>query len=202
METKKLTQEQVAQLKADFDASEISVNPRKTFLSTIKAYSIITRLNTVFGVGSWQLRTEYIATDKHEVTTKEGKTKMMYEVIAKATLDIPEYGIHYEQLGGNEDECYGDSAKGAVTDALNKCASYLWIGYSVYNGDVPTQQQPAQPQTKKYVDFKKIKSATTIQELTTIYNDEVKDLPDGKMKQTAMDILGKQKKAILEKEAA
>lgn len=201
METKRLSKEMIEALKAPFPAEAITPNPKKTFLSSIKAYYIIERMNEVFGVGTWQLRDEIIGTEKVNGVNKEGNPTITYEVLAKATLDIPEYNIHLEQAGGSDDKVWGDAAKGAVTDALNKCASYLYVGYDVFMGKVDTQQ-PAQPQPKRLVDFKKIKSATTIQELTTIYNDEVKDLPDGKMKQTAMDILGKQKKAILGKEAA
>ena len=202
METKKLSQEQVAQLKADFPAEAISPCPKKPFLSTIKAYAIVCRLNEVFGVGSWSLKSDYIQTEKKTQLTKEGKERPIYEILAKATIDIPEYNIHLEQLGGGEDEVLGDAGKSAITDALNKCASYLYIGYSVFNGDVKPQQQAGQQQPKKFVDFKKIKSATTIQELTDIFNEEVKDLPEGNMKATAIKILSETKKAILGKEAA
>lgn len=193
MEMKKLSEEQVKQLKADFPVDAISPCPKKPFLSTIKAYSIVCRLNEVFGVGSWSLKSDYIQTEKKTQLTKEGKERPMYEILAKATLDIPEYNIHLEQLGGGEDEVLGDAGKSAITDALNKCASYLYIGYSVFNGDVKPQQQPIK-KANKFFDFKLIDQAQTVDELMSIYNEYVEPLEDGtKQKETAIDKLSKRK---------
>jgi hypothetical protein len=52
----------------------------------------------------------------------------------RATLAIPKYGIAIEQFGGNDNPDRGDAYKGACTDALSKCASYLGIGMDVYKG--------------------------------------------------------------------
>jgi len=52
----------------------------------------------------------------------------------KAIVTIPEYGIVIEQYGGNDNPDRGDAYKGACTDALSKCASYLGIGMDVYKG--------------------------------------------------------------------
>ena len=195
MDTKKLTEEQVKQLKADFPADAISPCPKKPFLSTIKAYAIVCRLNEVFGVGSWSLKSDYIQTEKKTQLTKEGKERTMYEILAKSTLDIPEYNIHLEQLGGGEDEVLGDAGKSAITDALNKCASYLYIGYSVFNGDVKPQQQQTTKST--YLDFKMITNAQTIDELTNIYNKYVVNMEDGKkMKTAAINLLTKRKNEL------
>jgi hypothetical protein len=55
-------------------------------------------------------------------------------VVVKATVTIPEYGIEIEQYGGNDNPDRGDAYKGACTDALSKCASYLGVGMDVYKG--------------------------------------------------------------------
>lgn len=199
-EIRHLTEEQIAQLKAPFGPEMISPNPRKTFLSTIKAYAIIERLNEVFGVGRWQLHTDYISTYQKKEVTREGKERDVYEVLAKATLDIPEYGIHLEQLGGGEDFVLGDAAKGAVTDALNKNASYLYIGYDVFMGNVPAQTTKSQPTqaapVKRNVDFNMLRNANSIEELTKLYNEYVKDMSNGKAKDIALEILSERKKAL------
>jgi len=52
----------------------------------------------------------------------------------RATLSIPRYAIAIEQFGGNDNPDRGDAYKGACTDALSKCASYLGIGMDVYKG--------------------------------------------------------------------
>ena len=55
-------------------------------------------------------------------------------IVVKAMLTIQEYGIAIEQYGGNDNSDRGDAYKGACTDALSKCASYLGIGMDVYKG--------------------------------------------------------------------
>jgi hypothetical protein len=55
-------------------------------------------------------------------------------VVVKGALTIEEYGIRIEQYGGNANPDRGDAYKGACTDALSKCASYLGIGMDVYKG--------------------------------------------------------------------
>lgn len=195
-----ITKEIKEALKAPFGPEMISPNPKKPFLSTIKAYAIIERLNEVFGIGTWQLKSGYIQTFQKQETTKEGKVRYLYEVMAKATLDIPTYNIHLEQFGGGEDEVLGDAAKGAVTDALNKCASYLYIGYDVFMGNVPAQQQTNK---SPYLDFNMITNAQTIDELNNIYNKYVVNMEDGtKMKTAAKNLLTKRKNELKGKEAA
>jgi hypothetical protein len=55
-------------------------------------------------------------------------------VVVKSTLTIDDYGIRIEQYGGNANSDRGDAYKGACTDALSKCASYIGIGMDVYKG--------------------------------------------------------------------
>jgi hypothetical protein len=55
-------------------------------------------------------------------------------VVVKATVTIPVYAIEVEQYGGNDNPDRGDAYKGACTDALSKCASYLGVGMDVYKG--------------------------------------------------------------------
>jgi hypothetical protein len=50
------------------------------------------------------------------------------------TLLVNDYDIHIEQYGGSTNDDMGDALKGGATDALTKCASYLGIGASIYNG--------------------------------------------------------------------
>ena len=90
-------------------------------MSTIKAIYVTERLNDVFGVGSWKVKTDFI--DKCD--------KM---IVVKTTLEIPEYGIYYESFGGNDNQDVGDAYKGATTDAITKIGSYLGIGIDVFKG--------------------------------------------------------------------
>lgn len=99
----------------------VSVHPSKTFLSSIKSIYVTERLNEAFGVGAWQISTEFI--DRHEGM-----------VVVKTTLDIPEYGIHFESYGGNDNKDLGDAYKGASTDAITKIGSWLGIGADVFKG--------------------------------------------------------------------
>lgn len=131
-----LSIEQVELLKSPLPKEAISQHPTKTFLSTIKAIYVVERLNQVFGVGSWNIKSEVI----------DSKTSM---IVVRSTLTIPEYGIELESFGGNNNGGensknfdLGDAYKGATTDALTKICSYLEIGIDVFKGlkDKPVAQ--------------------------------------------------------------
>ena len=132
METKKLTQQQEDLLRSPLPAEAVSKHPTKTYLSSIKAIYVIERLNQVFGIGSWKVKSEII----------DNKTAM---IVVRVTLSIPEYGIELESFGGNDNggensKNYdlGDAYKGATTDAITKIGSYLEIGIDVFKGKIKT----------------------------------------------------------------
>ena len=101
-------------------AEAVSPNPLKPGLSAIKVIYVVERLNDVFGLNGWHMDNEVVETGRM--------------VVVRATLAIPKYGIAIEQFGGNDNPDRGDAYKGACTDALSKCASYLGIGMEVYKG--------------------------------------------------------------------
>ena len=113
----------------------VSPHPSKGYLSSIKSIYVTERLNEAFGVGAWQISTEFI--DRHEGM-----------VVVKTTLDIPEYNIHFESYGGNDNKDLGDAYKGASTDAITKIGSWLGIGADVFKGLQTGKKgysKPAQP---------------------------------------------------------
>lgn len=141
METKIVTEEMRARLCSPLPREAVTPHLSKKFLSSIKSIYVTERLNEVFGVGSWRVKTEVVDKD----------TKM---IVCKVTLSIPEYGIEYECFGGNDNPDLGDAYKGATTDALTKIASWMGIGGEVFRGEVgktPVKPQPQQtaPQRKK-----------------------------------------------------
>jgi len=125
----KLTEEQLKMLRSPLPKEAISQHPTKTFLSTIKAIYVVERLNQVFGIGNWNLKSEII----------DNATSM---IVVKSILTIPEYNIELESYGGNNNGGensknfdLGDAYKGATTDALTKICSYLEIGIDVFKGN-------------------------------------------------------------------
>lgn len=129
MELKKITKEQEQLLRQPLPAEAKKPHPSKKFLTTINAIYVTERMNDVFGVGSWGVKSEMI----------DNSGKM---VVVKTTLSIPEYGIEYECYGGNDNPDLGDAYKGAVTDAITKIGSWLGIGVEVWKNQpqvVPTQ---------------------------------------------------------------
>lgn len=140
--TKELSKEQLALLRKPLPDEAVKQHPTKTFLSTIKAIYEVERLNEVFGIGKWHLRSEVI----------DNKTAM---IVVKSTLTIPEYGIELESFGGNDNggetsknHDLGDAYKGATTDAFTKICSFLEIGMDVYKGkqsggNAPRQKDPS-----------------------------------------------------------
>lgn len=125
--SKTLTQEQTTLLFSPLPAEAVKQHPSKSFLSVISPIYVVERLNQVFGVGKWEYRTEPVS----EVESSGNTGRMC---VVKGIMDIPEYGIHLEQYGGNNNLDTGDAYKGAATDALTKIASYLGIGFDVYKG--------------------------------------------------------------------
>ncbi len=107
-------------LKEPLPREAVSPNPQKPGLSVIKVIYVVERLNDVFGLNGWHIDNEIVETGRM--------------VVVRATLTIPKYSIAIEQFGGNDNPDRGDAYKGACTDALSKCASYLGIGMDVYKG--------------------------------------------------------------------
>ena len=107
-------------LKEPLPREAVSPNPQKPGLSVIKVIYVVERLNEVFGLNGWHVDNEVVETGRM--------------VVVRATLAIPRYAIAIEQFGGNDNPDRGDAYKGACTDALSKCASYLGIGMDVYKG--------------------------------------------------------------------
>ena len=143
-ERKQLTQEQIDLLNKPLPPEAVKPHPTKNYLSSITSIYVTERLNDVFGVGAWKLSTEPISENQKE--------KGNIFVVCKTTIEIPEYGIHYECFGGNDNADYGDAYKGATTDAITKIGSWLGIGAHVWknqgtpNGKPIPQQQPTKPQ--------------------------------------------------------
>lgn len=136
MEIKILTQSQVDCLNKPLPAEAVTPHPTKKFLSSIKSIYVTERLNEVFGVGRWRIKSEII----------ENTDKM---IVVKAFFSVPEYGIEYECYGGNDNPDRGDAYKGATTDAITKIGSWLGIGADVFKGKHGTKPATqSQPQRK------------------------------------------------------
>jgi Rad52/22 family double-strand break repair protein len=115
-----LPPEFLQKLKAPLPPEAVSPNSDKPGLSSIKVIFVVERLNEVFGLNGWKVVNEVVESGQM--------------VVVKATLTVPKYGITVEQFGGNNNFDRGDAYKGACTDALSKCASYLGVGMDVYKG--------------------------------------------------------------------
>src|SRR5579883_1960298 len=117
-------------LKAPLPPEAVSPNPNKPGLSVIRVIYVVERLNDVFGLNGWRVVNQVVESGRM--------------VVVKATVTIPEYGIVIEQYGGNDNPDRGDAYKGACTDALSKCASYLGVGMDVYKGLRDERRRDAQ----------------------------------------------------------
>lgn len=135
METKTLSAAQIELLNKPLPPEAVSPHPTKKFLSSIKSIYVTERLNEVFGVGRWSIKSEIV----------ENADKM---IVVKAFFSVPEYGIEYESYGGNDNADRGDAYKGATTDALTKIGSWLGIGADVFKdkATASTSRPASQPQ--------------------------------------------------------
>ena len=138
----KITEVMRQQLCAPLPPEAVSPHPTKKFLSCIKSIYVTERLNEVFGVGAWRVKTDIV--DRND--------KM---IVCKVTFTVPEYDIEYECFGGNDNPDLGDAYKGATTDALTKIASWLGIGAEVFRGEsgkVETKAQTKRERTRLTTD--------------------------------------------------
>lgn len=152
-EYKTITDEMKAQLDALLPDEAVTPHPTKAYLSTIKAIYVTERLNDVFGVGAWRTTVEPVTVERYQVKRKVDGKEQMVEirmVVVKLTLDIPDFGVHYECFGGNDNEDLGDAYKGATTDALTKIGSWMGLGAEVFKGkQTGKSAQPAQKPKKE-----------------------------------------------------
>lgn len=154
----KLTQEQLDLIKKPLPDEAVSKHPTKIYLSSIKAIYVTERLNDVFWVWAWQIKTDKISEN----------TKGM--VVVKTILEIPTYWIYYESFGWNDNWWEAsknfdlwDAYKWATTDAITKIASYIWIWIDVFKwkqkwiwSSEVTNDKPKE-EIKWYNDFEKQK---------------------------------------------
>ena len=141
----KITEEMRAKLREPLPQEAVSRHPTKTYLSSIKSIYVVERINDVFGLGTWTLKSEVIErVDKF--------------VVVKAVLEIPDYGFYGEAYGGNDNADIGDAYKGATTDGLTKIAAQqLEIGIDVFKGSKPN---PSQQTSRSATSATKAKSSS------------------------------------------
>jgi len=174
---KQLTKEQLALIKKPLPKEAVTQHPTKQNLSTIKAIYVTERLNDVFGVGSWMIKTSLI-NDIIEKTriTSSGKERTEFTAILRTIMEIPEYGIFYECIASSVNDDPGDACKGATTDAITKISSYIGIGMDVFKGqhDAALQQYES-TSAKQYIDdVNKMGSKDKITEYAKSLPDDVK----------------------------
>lgn len=184
MDKKVVTTEMLKKLKEPLPKEAISRHPTKPYLSTIKAIYVVERLNDVFELGNWFLTDEII--EKYDTQDMGKKQKTM--IIVKARLQIPEYNIDIYAYGGNDNEDRGDAYKGAVTDALTKICSYLYIGIDVFKG---IRDEVERTQFQKTVKSEEISIENNI--------DEEVDIPRLRTIREYIKKLGLKKPEVFEK---
>lgn len=172
MEKKQVTQEQMALLNKPLPREAIKPHPTKTFLSTINSIYVTERLNEVFGVGAWSIQEDHVTTKTTTYKSRDGREIEKNMIVVKVCLDIPEYGIHYECYGGNDNEDMGDAYKGATTDAITKIASWMGIGSHVWkndpNGLATSNPQKASKAKAQKEDNVTVKTILTLEQMAMV----------------------------------
>jgi hypothetical protein len=130
-------------------------NSKGESMTSITPIYVTDRLNEAFGLGGWQFEPEIISDSE----------KM---VIIKGVLTVPTMNIRIVQFGGNDNRDRGDAYKGAATDALTKCGSYLGIGAHVWRDD-----EPSETETERVA---KIVGPSTTEELITLLEKNENDV--------------------------
>ena len=173
-----LTEEQLRKIAEPLPVEAISPHPTKPNLSTIKGIFVTERLNQVFGVGEWTVKTELLAPVSTIVkTTSSGRERTEYTALSKTILEVYNYGIYYECIASSTNDDPGDAAKGATTDAITKISSWIGIGIDVYKGKhgapvIPPKPYQAPPSTSSAPPTK------TRQSVPVIIPNELKEIHD------------------------
>ena len=149
---KELSKDQLELLQKPLPPEALKAHPTKkdssgTPMTTIKAIYVIDRLNDVFGIGKWQLKTDYISHEKILRMTQAGKERTEYISAVKTIFTVPEYDIHLECIAGSTNDDLGDALKGGTTDGITKIASYLNIGSDIWRGTKQKAPAPAKTAT-------------------------------------------------------
>ena len=189
---KQLTPEQLAKIAEPLPLEAIAAHPRMAGLSTIKGIFVTERLNQVFGVGAWSVKTELLSpiTTVH-TTTNAGRERTEYTAIAKTIFTVPAYEIYYECIASSTNSDAGDAAKGATTDAITKIASWIGIGIDVYKGKHGAAPKPANANLLDLTD--KLGLVPTYDDLTaeTLKSDFLKlvaKLPESEREKYTKDL--------------
>ena len=141
---KPLSPEQLAKIAEPLPPEAIAAHPRMAGLSTIKGIFVTERLNQVFGVGAWVVKTDLSSPITSAIaTTRDGRERLEYTAVAKTIFTVPAHDIYYECIASSTNSDPGDAAKGATTDAITKIASWIGIGIDVYKGRHPVATKPA-----------------------------------------------------------
>ena len=128
-------------LNRDLPAAALTPLPHKRNkdgepMTSINPIFVTGRMNEAFGLGGWQFEPEVI----------NDSDKM---VIVRGVLTIPSINARIVQFGGNDNRDRGDAYKGAATDALTKCCSYLGVGAHVWRNNQPSEVESALPAPAK-----------------------------------------------------
>ena len=176
--------------------------PHKQGMTAISPIYVTDRMNEAFGIGGWQFEPEVI----------NDADKM---VIVRGVLTIPSINARIVQYGGNDNRDRGDAYKGAATDALTKCCSYLGVGAHVWRNGEPAESEapsPAQPRSKPNSASQRKAKSARVAELEEVLGkheeaankllDEIGWINDGKKTdQTFRDLEEKNAKEVLARPA-
>lgn len=143
MEIKSITKEMRDELRKPLDTKAVSPIATKPHLSSIKPIYVTERLNSVFGLGAWQVRVELVTpVSSEQKTSSKGRLYTEFTSLVKVIFTIPTYGIYYECIAGSTNEDEGDAVKGGISDCITKIGSWLEIGIEVYKGNGNKPQTP------------------------------------------------------------
>lgn len=113
----------------------------------IKYQAVVDRLNEVLGLEGWRQEVRVL----REETETTRKDKTMHTVTSEVTLRVGFYSktrgewVELTQRvspGGHSSLEFGSAHKGAMTNALKKCAALLGVGREAYLGTIDDDHTP------------------------------------------------------------
>lgn len=129
-------------LKAPFPPEAYSTDSSRGFnLTSLKAQYAIERLNDVLGINGWDLKGQFVPTEKGILYM--GSLSILNEKEPIHSVEAIGYADNKKNIG--------DTYKSARTDALSKASSYFGLGNEMFKGNI----QPGGGKAKTSTSFKK-----------------------------------------------
>jgi hypothetical protein len=151
-----------------------ALQTRKAYDTTgIKYQAVVDRFNDVVTPWGWGYK---VVSEEVLIAYRSSSGKDMLECIIDIEIDV--LGKKAVHTGNHTAAAKGDARKGAITNALKKCAAMFGVGRQVYLGSLDDDNEPVSE--KKAKGEKSVPEATPPEKIVVTEDAILGDCPVGK----------------------